>query len=90
MGYFDHVQPKVWVTRCTSHKVTCNSKTVGRKWKWIDIWGSETPVTHTWHTFDLVVFNVIWGSFSTIVCNLKIAGRMMKIGDNSITYMEYD
>ena len=28
-----------------------------------EIWDSDTPVTHIWSTFDLVVFKIIFGGW---------------------------
>ena len=59
-------------------------KRAGRRAKWAEIWDSEIPVTHTgiWSTFDLVVFNVISGSFRVLclkmACISKVAGRRVK------------
>ncbi len=39
----------------------------GCRAKRTEIWDSGILVTHIWSTFDLVVFNVILGSFGALV-----------------------
>ncbi len=49
------------------------SKAVGRIGKWGEIWDSVTLVTHIYGTFDLVVFNVILGSFGALVSKYSVS-----------------
>ncbi len=39
-----------------------------------EIWDSQLLVEYIWHTFDLVLFKVIWGSFGgfSIFCHLGV------------------
>ncbi len=62
----------IWSWRVQGHfafiwwlfsKMSCNSKTARHRAKLSEIWDSWMLVTYTWGTYDLVVFNVILGSF---------------------------
>ncbi len=65
--------------------MACNTKTAGRRGKWSEIWDAGTLLTHIWDTYDLVVFEVILGSFQCICLkitgNSKTAGRRAKLTD---------
>ncbi len=49
-------------------KMTCSSKTSGRGAKLIEIWkgGGGLLVKDIWDAFDLLVFEIILGSFSAL------------------------
>ncbi len=55
----------IGVIRCTCLRMTCISKTGGRKVDSIEIWGSRILVTYMQY-LDLVGF-VMWGSFGACV-----------------------
>ncbi len=40
--------------------------------KWSEIYDSEVLVEHIWDNFDLVIFNIILGSFGALVIFLKL------------------
>ncbi len=51
-----------------------NSKTAVYRVKQSEIWNSVTLVTHIWGSFDLVVFEIILGSFVALICNSEVVG----------------
>ena len=62
-----NVQGHFGVIRCSCLKVPCNSKTAGLRTKQWN-WDSGILIhQHIWGTFDLLVFKVIFGSFSALV-----------------------
>ena len=59
-----------------SLRVTCNSKMVCRRGKWSEIWNSGTFIidTHIGGTFDLLLLNLSWESFTTFVSKFSKIG----------------
>ncbi len=49
----------------------------------VDIWDSVTLVIHTLGTYDLVMFKVIWESFSTFVSKWPVTRKWLVIENES-------
>ncbi len=70
---------------CTCLKMACNSKAdhFRVKAKGIET-GARVLVEHIWCTFDLVVFNVIWGSFGAPVSKWTVSLKWLTVKQNGL------
>ena len=61
----------------------------GRIAKWSEMWysgGGGVVVTCIWGIFDLLVFNVILGSFSTLVSKWPVTGKRLAVKPNGVKF----
>ena len=69
--------------------MACKSKTAHHRAKWSEIWDSWILVTYIWGTYDLVVFKVIWGSFSALVSKWPVSQKGLVVERNGVKFMNH-
>ena len=74
------------VIQCTCLKMACNSKMVNGRATRSEIWDSWLLVTCIWHTFELLVLNIILGSFDALVSKWCVAGRQLPVERNGVKF----
>ncbi len=62
-----------------NYKMSNILKRAGRRAKRGEIWDSGTQVTFTWRTFDLVVFEVILGSFGALCLKWPVTRKRLVV-----------
>ncbi len=72
--------------RALVSKMASNSKMADRTAIWGEIWDSGVVAKCIWGTFDLLVFNGIWGSFGALVSGWSVPRKRLSIKRNGMNF----
>ncbi len=68
--------------------MACNSKTAGRRIIWSKIWDFQVVVIFIWGSVDLLLFNIVLGSFGAIVSIWHRTRKRLLEERNVVKYLD--